>query len=146
MASEQTESVSETVGNTHVSGKKLLALAGLSTGRLDLLSGGPPCQGFSKQRRGAHLLSDPRNHLVLEFGRLVRETRARAFLFENVEIFGQKRGGDLISEVRDQLSDYNIYTFFVCSSDFGLAQRRGRFVMICSPIKSAKRLSSDCPV
>lgn len=111
------------------SGAELLKKAGI-VGRLDLLSGGPPCQGFSKQRRGAHLLSDDRNSLVLEFARLVKETNARSFLFENVEIFGQKRGQDLIEEIRIELSQYDIYTFFVCSSDFGLAQKRGRFIMI----------------
>jgi DNA (cytosine-5)-methyltransferase 1 len=113
-----------------VSGAELLEWAQIENGRLDLFSGGPPCQGFSKQRRGAHLLEDERNHLVLEYGRLVRETHPRAFIFENVEVFGQKRGGDLIVEIREMLSDYDIYSYFVCSSDFGLAQRRGRFIMI----------------
>lgn len=113
-----------------VSGTQLLEKAGLKDDRIDLLSGGPPCQGFSKQRRGAHLLSDPRNNLIIEFARLVEETRARAFIFENVEIFGQKRGRELIAELRNILNNYKIYTFFVCSSDFGLAQKRGRFLMI----------------
>ena len=113
-----------------VSGIDLLRKSNLEGGRIDLLSGGPPCQGFSKQRRGAHLLSDSRNSLVLEFARIVKETRARSFIFENVEIFGQKRGQELIGEIRSLLKDYYIYTFFVCSSDFGLAQRRGRFLMI----------------
>ena len=40
---------------------------------LDLFAGGPPCQGFSKQKRGAHL-GDEGIRLVLEFARLVRET------------------------------------------------------------------------
>ncbi|WP_460063068.1 DNA cytosine methyltransferase [Pseudomonas sp. S2_H08] len=113
----------------NVKGEFLLREAGL-TERLDLLSGGPPCQGFSKQRRGAHLLTDERNSLVLEYARLVKETSARSFLFENVEIFGQKRGEDLIQEIREELSSYTIFTFFVCSSNFGLAQKRGRFIMI----------------
>ena len=113
-----------------ISGAELLAMAGLGDDRLDLLSGGPPCQGFSKQKRGAHLLGDHRNRLVLEYARLVRETNPRAFIFENVEIFGQKRGGDLISEIKERLANYKISIFFVCSSDFGLAQRRGRFLMI----------------
>ena len=112
------------------SGAQLGRLAKLAGKRLDLFSGGPPCQGFSKQRRGAHFLSDPRNSLVLEYARLTRELNPRAFLFENVEIFGQKRGGDLIGELRDQLREYELYTYFVCSSDFGLAQRRGRFLMM----------------
>lgn len=112
-----------------VSGEFLLQKAGI-TKRLDLFSGGPPCQGFSKQNRGAHLLGDDRNKLVLEYSRLVKELNPRAFLFENVEIFGQKRGKDLIEEIRDELEMYNIYTFFICSSDFGVAQKRGRFIMI----------------
>ncbi|EHK2643500.1 DNA cytosine methyltransferase [Escherichia coli] len=112
-----------------VSGKFLLEKAGIKT-RLDLFSGGPPCQGFSKQRKGAHLLDDDRNKLVLEYSRLVNELKPRAFLFENVEIFGQKRGKDLIDEIKSKLFDYNIYTYFICSSDFGVAQKRGRFLMI----------------
>lgn len=124
------------------SGKMLMTKAKLSPFGLDILSGGPPCQGFSKQKRGAHLLEDGRNRLVLEYARLVRETAAKSFVFENVEIFGQKRGGDLISEIRQKLSEYNIYTYFVCSSDFGLAQRRGRFIMI----GISKKESSCIPV
>jgi DNA (cytosine-5)-methyltransferase 1 len=114
---------------TLVSGAELLNMAGLSD-RVDVISGGPPCQGFSKQKRGAHLLEDPRNALVLEFARLVRETKARAFIFEIVAVFGQKRGGDLVDEIRQTLADYRIYTFFVDSSNFGLSQKRGRFLMI----------------
>ena len=96
----------------------------------EMLSGGPPCQGFSKQRRGAASLSDPRNKLVVEFARLVLELNPKSFLFENVEIFGQKRGQMLISELSSRLRDYQIYNFFVCCSDFGLAQTRGRYLMV----------------
>lgn len=113
-----------------VTGKQLLEMANLGGAGVDVVSGGPPCQGFSKQKRGAHLLADHRNSLVLDYARIVNETHTRAFIFENVEIFGQKRGGDLIDEIRETLSDYQIYTYFVCSSDFGLAQKRGRFLMI----------------
>lgn len=113
-----------------VQGADLLSEAGLARGELDLFSGGPPCQGFSKQRRGAHLLDDPRNSLVLEFARLVHEMHPRAFLFENVEIVGQKRGRDLIAELTRKLDGYKIYQFRVNSADFGLAQTRGRFLML----------------
>jgi DNA (cytosine-5)-methyltransferase 1 len=121
-----------------VSGRELLKAAGVEKGALDIFTGGPPCQGFSKQRRGAHLVGDERNVLVLEFARLVRETNARAFIFENVEIFGQKRGDNFIEEFRRLLTNYRVYTFFICSSDFGLAQKRGRFLMI-----GIKRTESD---
>lgn len=109
-------------------GSDLLLNAGLT--EVDILSGGPPCQGFSKQRRGAHLVADGRNDLVREYARLVKEVAPRAFLFENVLAFGQKRGRELIDYVDDQLPDYRIYRFFTSALDFGLAQRRGRFLMI----------------
>lgn len=113
-----------------VKGEDLLAMAGLQRRELDLFSGGPPCQGFSKQRRGAAHLQDPRNRLVLDFARLVSEMEPRAFLFENVAIFGQKRGQPFIKEIADMLSDYVMTCFQVCGSDFGLAQTRSRFLMI----------------
>lgn len=111
-----------------VDGRKLLDELGLH--ELDVLSGGPPCQGFSKQKRGAHLKADERNDLVREYARLIKETRPKSFIFENVQIFGQKRGRELIEYVEETLPDYAIYRYFVYGSDFGLAQRRSRFVMI----------------
>jgi DNA (cytosine-5)-methyltransferase 1 len=125
-----------------VSGAELLELAELKFGELDLFSGGPPCQGFSKQRRDAVVLNDPRNHLVLDFARLVRETGAKSFIFENVQIFGQKRGSAFIQEIANFLSDYSIHCFFVCCSDFGLAQTRGRFLML----GSRREISNAPPV
>jgi DNA (cytosine-5)-methyltransferase 1 len=111
-----------------IEGKELLEELGLD--ELDVLSGGPPCQGFSKQKRGAHLNADARNDLVREFARLIIETRPKAFIFENVQIFGQKRGRELIEYVEETLFDYVIHRYFVSASDFGLAQKRSRFVMI----------------
>lgn len=49
---------------------------------IDLVFGGPPCQGFSHM--GLRDVKDPRNTLVDEFARLVSELRPRAFLMENV--------------------------------------------------------------
>lgn len=115
---------------SRVSGAELLERAGLEAGELDLFSGGPPCQGFSKQRRGAHALDDPRNRLVVDFARLTNETRPRAFLFENVAVFGQKRGVALVAEMAEALSGYRVHCFQLCGSDFGLAQTRSRFMMI----------------
>nr|WP_197064339.1 DNA cytosine methyltransferase [Methylobacterium sp. ZNC0032] len=113
-----------------VSGAELLAISGLAKGELDLFSGGPPCQGFSKQRRGGHLLDDPRNRLVIDFARITNEMMPKAFLFENVAIFGQKRGRPFIKEIAELLTDYEIHTFQIDGTDFGLAQARTRFLMI----------------
>lgn len=109
-----------------VSGDKILAEAGLDS--LDLLAGGPPCQGFSKQKRGAHL-GDPRNALVLEFLRLVEETSPRAFLLENVSMLASIRGSHLVEQFK-QLADYELVGHFYLAADFGVAQTRERFVLV----------------
>lgn len=113
-----------------LTGTDLLKRVKMPAGKeLDLFSGGPPCQGFSKQKRGAHL-GDDRNRLVLEFMRLVRETHPRMFMLENVAMFGQKRGMVFVAEIRKGLSDYDLVPHFYNSVDYGLAQTRQRFVIV----------------
>jgi DNA (cytosine-5)-methyltransferase 1 len=111
-----------------VSGAELLAEAGCA-GQLDLFAGGPPCQGFSKQKRGAHL-GDERNSLVFEFARLVREMLPRFFLLENVDQLGGKRGTHFIDRIDNELGDYELYPGFYNSADYGLAQTRVRFIIV----------------
>ena len=113
-----------------VQGFDLFKRLSLSRGELDLFAGGPPCQGFSKQRKGAHSKKDDRNDLVLEYIRLVNELLPRAFLFENVQIFGQKRGKQYIDEMRKKLTDYRLYPHFYNAADYGLAQTRERFIVV----------------
>lgn len=112
-----------------ISGKTLLKPAGLKPGDLTLFAGGPPCQGFSKQRRGAHL-GDERNDLVSHYIRLIEEMRPRFFFFENVAIFGQKRGREYIRDMHGRLTGYIIEFKFVNSADYGLAQTRERFLVV----------------
>src|SRR5690606_12174110 len=65
-----------------LSGEALLESIGLEVGELDLLVGGPPCQGYSMA--GRRNVMDPRNSLVFEFVRLALEIRPRAICMENV--------------------------------------------------------------
>ena len=66
-----------------VTGAAIRKAANLGRKRIDLVAGGAPCQGFSLI--GHRALDDPRNSLVKEFVRLVRELNASYFLFENVK-------------------------------------------------------------
>lgn len=66
---------------TDISGKEIRKIIGLNK-EIDLVFGGPPCQGFSHM--GYRNLADPRNTLVDEFVRLVGEIRPKAFVMENV--------------------------------------------------------------
>lgn len=56
---------------------------GIRTGELDLVAGGPPCQGFSINAP-TRSDADPRNHLFLEYLRFVDEFKPKAVLIENV--------------------------------------------------------------
>jgi len=97
---------------------------------LDLFAGGPPCQGFSKQNRGAHLLNDGRSKLVVEFARVVNEISPRTFILENVSMLGQKRGIYFLEAAKSLLGEYNLTANFYNSADFGLAQTRERFIIV----------------
>jgi len=112
-----------------LNGNKLIKALGIKKGDLDLFAGGPPCQGFSKQRKDAKL-GDKRNDLVLEYVRIVNEIMPKAFIFENVAIFGQKRGLKYIAEMNSKLTKYSLFPHFYNCSKYGLAQARERFIVV----------------
>ena len=113
-----------------ITGDQIMAKSGFpKSHRLDLFAGGPPCQGFSKQKRGAHN-GDKRNRLVLEYARLVRELNPRFFMLENVAMFGQKRGKEFVAKIHELLADYRLYPHFYNTADYGLAQTRQRFIIV----------------
>lgn len=64
-------------------GRDILDACGLKVGEVDLIVGGPPCQGFSRANSKRNVM-DPRNSLVFEFARLVLEIRPRNLCMENV--------------------------------------------------------------
>lgn len=64
------------------SGAQILEILGMRKGELDLVAGGPPCQGFSSA--GKRDVMDPRNSLVFEFGRLVVELSPVSMVMEEV--------------------------------------------------------------
>lgn len=66
-----------------LTGEEVRAAAGIGRRSVDVVFGGPPCQGFSLM--GQRMLDDSRNLLVKEFVRLVAELKAKTFVFENVK-------------------------------------------------------------
>ena len=60
-------------------------LKGENLPKIDLLIGGSPCQGFSFSGKGLNF-EDPRSKLFFEFVRLIKETKPRYFLLENVKM------------------------------------------------------------
>jgi DNA (cytosine-5)-methyltransferase 1 len=65
-----------------LSGKKILKIINLKPGELDLLTGSPPCQGFSMT--GERKFSDPRNMLFKEYLRILDQLKPKTLIIENV--------------------------------------------------------------
>ncbi len=102
------------------------------TGRaeVDLVAGGPPCQGFSTAgKKEAH---DPRNSLFFQFVNVVAEFKPRMFLLENVPGFKKMHGGAAFHEASRLFTDlgYQLVDTVVEAFRFGIPQRRQRFVMV----------------
>lgn len=110
--------------------EELMNLARLGPGECDLLAGGPPCQGFSLQRRGSR--QDPRNHLSLVFLEWVRAMRPSAFLIENVPAITSVRGREVISAVRRIARElnYGLSIETVNAANYGVAQNRRRTFIV----------------
>lgn len=66
-----------------LTGAEIRVASGIGNSTVDCVFGGPPCQGFSMI--GHRVLDDPRNKLVLDFVRIVKELDANTFVFENVK-------------------------------------------------------------
>ena len=99
---------------------------------LDLLAGGPPCQGFSTA--GKALKDDPRNRLLWSFLEGVRVLRPRSVIMENVVALAQSRGRSYLNAVRSALEElgYKSDVAILHAEAYGVPQRRRRVVMIAS--------------
>jgi len=108
--------------------------------RLDLVAGGPPCQGFSikGERRADH----PGNKMLMEFVRLIAELRPRAVLLENVPGLLTLAGGYYFDRLvtgleRIRLADggrYDVEFAILNAAEFGVPQLRRRlFVVAVEP-------------
>ena len=97
-----------------------------------VLVGGPPCQGFSQQRRGEN--ADPRNDLVLRYAEIATtlDVRPMAVVLENVMYLDSPRGRKILEGSLKLLRDagYEVRRFDLNSADFGLPQTRRRIVVV----------------
>ena len=113
-----------------LNGNLLLKEIGLKKGELFLLTGGPPCQGFSVQRIGAD--ADDRNNLVLEYARLITEIKPKFFLMENVPGLAGRRGKTILDSFLSKVwsTGYYPYMKVLNAEDYGVPQRRKRIFVV----------------
>ena len=98
---------------------------------IDVVMGGPPCQGFSQ--KGKRLsLNDPRNFLFRQFVKFVEEFSPKYFVLENVPNIITTENGYFKDEI---IASFNTLGYEVCCGilsaiDFGVPQDRKRAIFI----------------
>ncbi len=110
---------------------KVLSELGLERGQLDLLAGGPPCQGFSINAPVRSVL-DQRNHLFKEYLRFVDTFAPRAVLIENVPGLVSFEHGATLHAILDALAQlgYGADVRILGAAYYGVPQMRWRTIIL----------------
>lgn len=105
-------------------------------GKVDMVTGGPPCQGFSTA--GKRDESDKRNTLIKDYIKFIKLVQPKVLFFENVKGFtlgfnkNKTKGKQYSTYVTDQLKSlgYDVCGDMVDFSEYGVPQKRCRFILV----------------
>lgn len=106
---------------------------GLQPGELDVLVGGPPCQGFSINAP-ERFLNDPRNKLFRHYERFLEEFQPKAFLFENVPGLLSLGDGKVFRQIIKIFTalGYQVSAKILFAAHYGVPQERWRLILLGS--------------
>lgn len=98
--------------------------------KVDIIVGGPPCQGFS--HAGKRMIDDPRNFLYKEFLNIVKLIKPKVFVIENVEGIITSNEGRTYSELKSNFEElgYAVAGHKLQIVKFGIPQKRKRVIII----------------
>jgi DNA (cytosine-5)-methyltransferase 1 len=105
-------------------------------GKVDMVAGGPPCQGFSSAGRRRE--NDQRNHLVKSYIKFIKLVRPKIIFFENVKGFtlefkkNKEKGRKYSNYVEGALTraGYRVKGQLINFGDYGVPQKRTRFILV----------------
>lgn len=99
---------------------------------VDVIVGGPPCQGFSSANRWQKEKDDPRNKLFFEYIRFVQRIHPKIIMIENVRGLLTRDNGYAINRIKEILGaeEYNITYRVLDASEYGVPQNRKRAIII----------------
>ena len=132
MMKEACESYSQNIGNHIVRGdinEKIEELSKLEN--IDLVIGGPPCQGFSVA--GKMDSSDPRSQLIWSYARVVETIKPKAFIMENVKALATLEKWKLIRQTlmaKFRSLGYSVNFIVLNASEFDVPQSRERIFVV----------------
>ncbi|WP_353170098.1 DNA (cytosine-5-)-methyltransferase [Flavobacterium sp.] len=106
---------------------------------IDVIIGGPPCQGFSMAGNiGRKFIDDSRNQLFREFARIVEIVQPSYFVMENVARLFTHNKGETKKEITELFKkmSYHVDCKVVNTADFGIPQVRNRILFIGNRISN----------
>lgn len=108
---------------------------GIARGELDVLVGGPPCQGFSINAPD-RFLKDPRNKLFKDYVRFLEEFEPKTFLFENVPGLLSLGDGRVLDRILSEFVrlDYHVTVKILFAAHYGVPQERWRLILLGSKL------------
>lgn len=115
---------------TLIDAETILSKAGCKKEEIDVIIGGPPCQGFSVS--GKRMIDDPRNKLYKSFVSIVEQLQPKVFVMENVPGLIRLFGGKVKEEVLSDFSaiGYRVKVQQLSSDDYGVPQQRKRVFLL----------------
>lgn len=115
---------------TNVTPAEILKQAEISADEVDVIIGGPPCQGFSIS--GKRLIDDPRNKLYKSFVEMVKNIQPKMFVMENVPGLLSMGKGAVRDQILEDFSNagYVVRTKILTASDYGVPQARRRVFFV----------------
>ncbi|MGO7997854.1 DNA cytosine methyltransferase [Rhizobium ruizarguesonis] len=116
-----------------VTPEQLLKAAGAKRGEIDVIVGGPPCQGYSvyNHQRG---VNDPRAGLFREYLRIVKGIQPRWLVMENVTGITSIAGGNIVHEIFEGMAGlgYRVEMKVLKAEEYGVPQERRRVFFIAT--------------
>lgn len=112
--------------------------------KFTLLAGCAPCQPFSTYSKGKADESDERWNLLLQFGRMVRESRPHLVTMENVPMLAHQKVFETFVQDLEKLG-YHVSHQIVNCADYGVPQQRNRLVLLASRLGPISLIAPTTP-
>ena len=115
---------------TKISGEDILKMCSLQATEVDVIIGGPPCQGFSVS--GKRMIDDERNRLYKSYVNIVSIIKPKAFVMENVPGLVRLFKGKVAEQVKEDFTNigYSVQMKILSADNYGVPQQRKRVFFV----------------